>query len=241
MSGDPIQVLLKKIDMVKCHVRTFSRSFPKILKDTSLYAQSHLIVVHECLPYLNKLLTYIEDSLPLIDKMTGLATQGTTDLSKATQHLDVIDQSSERAVQEILDVIEEVRQGLAEASEADDCGPQAKAKIESANGALFSMMEALQFQDITSQRVRATHVLLEELDRGLTSLTNDLGKPEPVEAIKVVAGSYDPDSVYDREIAHKKQQEVDSLIEGFAASPKAKVTGVKRKSRTRANGPVKAD
>jgi chemotaxis regulatin CheY-phosphate phosphatase CheZ len=218
MKRETIENLLKKIDMVDCHVRTFTQSFPRILKDTSLYTQSHLVVMQECLPYLKKLLAYVRESTPLIHGMADIAVQGTSDLSKASGHLNEIDQSSERAVQEILDVMERVRLQLEEATKAEDCGPESKEKIEKANMGLFSMMEALQFQDITSQRVQATNALLSQLDSRLGSLIEGMGGPEKVETIKVVSGSFDPEGTYDREKAQEKQQEIDQLIEAGQAS-----------------------
>lgn len=96
-----------------------------------------------------------------------------------------------------------------------------------------------QFQDITSQRVRATHALLGELDQRLTSLTDDLDKPEPVEAVKVVAGSFDSKGVYDREQAQKKQREIDDLIERLGSSPKEESKTPKKRAGAKARSPVK--
>lgn len=92
-------------------------------------------------------------------------------LSRAVDHLEEIDRASGRAVEDILRVMEEVRQHLEMAAAAGDCGVSTREHIAVAANRLLPIIESLQFQDIASQRVRATIALLAGIDRQLTSLT----------------------------------------------------------------------
>ena len=108
--------------------------------------------------------------------------------------------------------MEEVRGDLELATGADDCGPEAKECIGSATDHLLSMIGSLQFQDITSQRVRATIALLADMDRKLLSLIDDCEEQGVTTGIKVAEGTYDEKASFDRETSAEKQKEIDLLV-----------------------------
>ena len=207
-----INSLLQRVEIVDCYIRVFAGSFPRIFEETNRRTHAHLIVVAECLPFLRRLLGFIRESVPVIEKMTSIVSEGSNHLSKASNNLGEIDQTAERAVQEILDVMEAVRGDLKLAVAADDCGPEAKERIGSATDHLLSMIGSLQFQDITSQRVRATIALLADMDTKLLSLIEDCEGQEAITGIKVAKGTYDDMASFDRETSAQKQKEVDILV-----------------------------
>lgn len=207
-----INSLLQRVEIVDCYIRVFAASFPRIFEGTNGRTHSHLIVVAECLPFLRRLLGFISEAVPVIEKMTSIVSEGSTHLSKASNNLGEIDQTAERAVQEIMDVMEEVRGDLESATAADDCGPEAKERIGSATDHLLAMIGSLQFQDITSQRVRATIALLADMDRKLLSLIDDCEEKGVTTGIEVAEGTYDETASFDRETSAEKQKEIDMLF-----------------------------
>lgn len=149
-----------------------------------------------------------------MNRVTSIITQGAASLSKAAGHLEEIDRASERAVEEILRVMEEVRQQLETAAAARDCGVGAREHIAAATNRLLPIIQSLQFQDITAQRVRATIALLSGIDGQLASLSHlATGDPPVPQRIHAEQGTYDPEAVFDPDAAEAVQSEIDRLID----------------------------
>jgi len=150
---------------------------------------------------------------------------------KATVQLDKISEQTEAATHQMLDKIElitqreeEVIQGLTELkdwaakNQAADAGDMVDKLIEKANttvGDAYTIMDALQFQDITSQQMNHAASLLEEVERKLNGIINVLhGKEsasDPKESKKKIKPRvFDPHAdLFDKKT---DQSEIDSLI-----------------------------
>jgi len=119
-----------------------------------------------------------------MNSLSHIISQGAASLAKAVEHLEEIDRASEWAVEDILQVMEEVRQQLETAAAARDCGVGAREHIAVATNQLLPIIQSLQFQDIASQRVRATIALLAGIDSQLALLSHVFSSDPPTEALR---------------------------------------------------------
>ena len=204
--------LIEKLQNVVNHVGIFESSYPKILKNAPIYSRSHLIVFYEVLPQLKHLMKFASSAIPLIIKIMGIATEGKSDLSKASEHLHNINESSESAVTEIFAALDQVGNSLRTAQQAKNTDDDFKTTLNEANNQLMAIMNALQFQDITSQKIEATNALLAHLGDGLVDLVSDLGLQSEGHGIRVREGSFDETAAFDRTVADSKQEEIDGLL-----------------------------
>jgi len=117
-----------------------------------------------------------------MNPVTRVVSEGAASLSRAATHLEEIDRTSERAVREILRVMEDVREQLETAAVANDCGVRAREHIAAATNRLLPIIQSLQFQDFTAQRVRATIALLAGIDDQLETLSHLSAGDSPIRA-----------------------------------------------------------
>jgi chemotaxis regulatin CheY-phosphate phosphatase CheZ len=150
---------------------------------------------------------------------------------RATEQLDKIDEQTQAATHQMLDKVEEISQreeeliqGLANIKDliskdqVADVGSLVDTLIEKANATVndvYTIMDALQFQDITSQQMNHAASLLEEVEGKLNGIINVLhGKQnasDPKESEKKIKPRvFDPHA----DMSDKKtdQSEIDSLI-----------------------------
>ena len=219
MNEHDINQVLKRIRSVIYHVGTFEGSYPRVLKNAPVYTRSHLIVFYEILPDLIRLLEFSSETIPVISKILGLATEGKSDLEKASEYLRTINQSSETAVTEIFASLDQVGASLQKAQKAESADEEQKETLKQANMQLMGIMNALQFQDITSQKIEATTALLANLGDGLVELIKELGVKVENHTITVRQGTYDPNAAFDRESAGEKQGEIDDLVASEVSRP----------------------
>ena len=220
MKSDNVKQVMKRIRGVAYHVGVFEQSFPKVLKGARAFTRSHLVVLRDCLPDLKRLLRYVADTVPSLVQVVGLADRGTTDLVKASATLQEVRRSTEQAVSEIFGVLDRVDPLLAQASEAEGNSCETQQALTDARDELSLILNALQFQDITSQQIEATKSMLAGLQGGLVSLVTGLGEDaEDVETIEVQRGTFDPNASFDRERADVHQDDIDKIVAGNGAMP----------------------
>jgi len=150
---------------------------------------------------------------------------------RATEQLDVINEQTEAATHRMLDMVEqitqreeEVIQGLTELKDwttkkqAGDAGDMVNKLIEKANTTVsdaYTIMNALQFQDITSQQMNHAAFLLEEVEGKLNGIIHVLQGSQSVSDPKESEKKTKP-RVFDphADMSDKKtdQSEIDSLI-----------------------------
>jgi chemotaxis regulatin CheY-phosphate phosphatase CheZ len=150
---------------------------------------------------------------------------------RATEQLDKIDEQTQAATHQMLDKVEEISQreeeliqGLANIKDliskdqVADVGSLVDTLIEKANATVndvYTIMDALQFQDITSQQMNHAASLLEEVEGKLNGIidvlqgSQSLSDPKESEK-KTKPRVFDPHA----DMSDKKtdQSEVDSLI-----------------------------
>lgn len=150
---------------------------------------------------------------------------------KATQQLDKITEQTEAATHQMLDTVEkitqreeEIIQGLndirkyAENDQVGEIGSLADGLIEKANTTTndaYTIMDTLQFQDITSQQMDHAAALLEDIEgklhRIIGVLQGEEAAPDQEKGKAKKSRVYDPHAdMLDRK---RDQAEIDDLIE----------------------------
>ena len=205
----------KKIRTLIFHIGALQGSFPKVLSNQE-YGNAHLVILREVLPYMVHVLKFSADMLPVINRAVGLANQGASHLGDVSSNLRTINNTAEMAVTEILEALDGVEDRLQKVREAAGKGEDVEEVLDDVSMELTTVMSALQFQDITSQQIEATHAVLAELANGLSSLVGYLGIAADEASIEVKEGTYDTEASFDRDRASDKQAEIDSMIEGGA-------------------------
>ncbi|HKK21156.1 MAG TPA: protein phosphatase CheZ [candidate division Zixibacteria bacterium] len=145
----------------------------------------------------------------------------------ATRQLDKISEQTEAATQQMLDLVEQITQreqavieGLAviknkaATGKNDEIAPIVDDLTEKANTSCndaYTIMDALQFQDITSQQISHAMSLLEELESKLSIILTDLHGPKPEEApTKRKKRAFDPHAdMYEKKT---EQSDIDNLF-----------------------------
>jgi chemotaxis regulatin CheY-phosphate phosphatase CheZ len=148
---------------------------------------------------------------------------------QATSQLDKISAQTEAAAGRMLDTVEQITQRDQEiidglkavmsnsSSSIKDCMPTLNAITEKANTNLndaYAIMDALQFQDITSQQMDHAASLLEEIEGKLHSILSIVGFDalgDAPDSVKKKVRAYDPHA----DMFEKKtdQQAIDSIFQ----------------------------
>lgn len=164
------------------------------------------------------------ESLQII---SGPIKESTENMPVATDHLSKISKQTELATNQILDKLDAMTERDSEAieiivgeieklgdSKTGDTIKKILVKLESAFSSdlndSYEIMESLQFQDITSQRIGFITTLLDGVEHKLTTLLNALG--EVTKLKKIIAKDYfDPTAEYTD--SKDRQSLVDKVIE----------------------------
>lgn len=211
MRPQEIREIKKKIRTLIYHLGALQGSYPKVLEDPD-YARAHLLILRQVIPYLMHLLCFAAETVPLIERVIQVASRGDESLGHVSQNLRHIDSQAESAVQQVMTELEQIENYLSRAREAADSPGEVKAAVEAASERLTEIFSALQFQDITSQKIEATQALLAQLDRGLRSLVEQLGLSVGRAEIEVREGTFDERAEFDREKARESQRRVDRIL-----------------------------
>ena len=199
MPGNSLKQAMQKIRKTVRRLLAFERNFPKMLKGADESVRPYLLDLRQSLPDLKHLIRYAADSVPTVASMTGLADQGMTDLSRASEILDDVRQATEKAVNDIFDVMDRVDPLLEKVAQSEGMDEEVKQALEQAREELMLILGALQFQDITSQQIEATNALLAKLGESLITLVEG-GSDENLPQIEVREGTYDPNASFNRTI-----------------------------------------
>lgn len=208
-----IKDVKKTIRTLYHHLGGLKRSYPQLLEDPE-YAHAHLLVLRKILPHMLHILRFAAKTVPLIESVVGVTGQSSEDLSNVSKNLRNINSTAEHAVQDILTELEQVEEKLGAVQQAAGAGGNVEEAVEAVSMQIYNVFSALQFQDITSQKIEATHALLAQLAEGLNSLVEQLGMPVERAEIEVQEGTYDANAEYDREKSREQQRKIDALVEG---------------------------
>lgn len=191
-----------------------------MLEDSALGKQIR-IEVEELAEALNGLIASF-------DKLKAPLVESHSQVPQATDQLDKISEQTEQAAQKMLDVVESITQReesvvadleriheLASdkdaeiAALAESASKQARLNLDDA----FTMLDALQFQDITSQQMDHAASLLEDIESKLNDILSMVGHKTDNSSMNKARKqrAYDPHAdMYDKKT---DQRDIDSLFE----------------------------
>lgn len=207
-----IKDVKKRINTLIFHIGALQGSYPKVLMDPE-YSAAHLILLREILPTMVHVLKFSADMVPVVNQMLSLVSSSSSGLGDASDNLRNINNAAEMAATEILTALDEIDTKLQELRETAAAGESIEEIVDDLSMRLTTIMSALQFQDITSQQIEATHALLANLGKGLQQLIERLGVSMEGPQIAVKEGTYDASARYDRQAAQEKQHEIDGYLE----------------------------
>lgn len=175
------------------------------------------------MPQIAKLVTFIEDIVPLLNNIHSDLHQSSSLIPKASEKLEKVTSATELATTEVMDIVDAVIARLGRMTEsldsieetvADDKREAVTAirtEIEGSQDDLFSIMNALQFQDITTQQINAigqdidtVHIKLNDLLKGF--------QEDGITLSKVKEVAFDPNAEFDFSRAADSQKVADELL-----------------------------
>lgn len=163
--------------------------------------------------------------------------ESSQEVPKATKQLDKISKQTEDAAHRMLDTIEQVTQredevieGLEKMKVLADGNDEISVLTESLMtkvsqncNDIFTIMDALQFQDITAQQLNHAVVLLEELEQKLHTILKGLhGDTDQITTSTLATKkkrAYDPQADLHEKLT--EQEAIDSLFEGKKTESKS--------------------
>lgn len=186
---------------------------------------------------IKELTSSINDVVGTFKKMQEPLAESQAKVPEATQQLEKITQQTESATQQVIDRVESIstisedivneitilRKALPSTyfknrSKIRDTISHIEEKAQQNLDDAFLILNALQFQDITSQQVHHASVLMEEVEQKLHNLLSVFEGKEGVEKIKSIVSNkaYDPQADYGDK--SDTQEDVDSLIASLTNS-----------------------
>ncbi|RKX22915.1 MAG: hypothetical protein DRP35_00800 [Candidatus Zixiibacteriota bacterium] len=166
----------------------------------------------------------LKDIVDKFNKLQHPIVESHEKVPQATQQLDKISDQTEAATQKMLDTIEAITEreqdvleglkGIVDSDINDTIKSEVNKlteKVEANVNDAYSIMDALQFQDITSQQMDHAASLLEDIEEKLNNIIVVMdGGQEAKEPTKKKVRAYDPHAdVYDKKT---NQDEIDSLF-----------------------------
>ena len=133
--------------------------------------QDFLRIGDEVIPFLGDLFKFIQDVMPLMSEIQQSFTDTSGKLPDATQRLNDVTEATEMATHEIMDKLESINVGLDKitVNVPDDD----KNIVETLKNDVMDITFALQFQDITSQKLEHANRILEAISKKFLDLSKN--------------------------------------------------------------------
>jgi chemotaxis regulatin CheY-phosphate phosphatase CheZ len=180
------------------------------------------------MPQIAKLVFFIEEIIPLLQTIHSSLHQSTELIPSATEKLGKVTSATEMATTEVMDIVDNVISRLNSMSSNLDIVEENAGKPDAVsslnekiteirneiNGSqddLFSIMNALQFQDITTQQINSIGSVIESVYGKLSELLQ--GFDDDGRALGIVkTGTFDPNAEYDFDRSAETQKIVDEIL-----------------------------
>ena len=180
------------------------------------------------MPQIAKLVVFIEDVIPLLDAIHDDIHQSTSLIPKATAKLDKVTSATEMAATEVMDIVDNVIEKLnaitekvetieehsSDPDQVKKAAADIRSKVDASQDDLFSIMNALQFQDITTQQINAINHTIDSVQIKLGELLRGF-EEDGFELAKVRNFAFDPDAEFDFERSSESQKVADEMIENL--------------------------
>lgn len=211
MENKQINGLLSDLEQVKSHLQIFSSSYDKILFRAPKATKAHLMVFEQSFGYIGRILDFVSAILPVLHKVVNTFPEKQDDIPMAAQRLGKVSETTEMATTEIMDTVDRIMTTNGEILKDESCSCGIKDKLNESNDHLFTILNALQFQDITSQQIEGIKSVLSEVNNELTALMSDFVDIK-VSKIQVKKGAFDSGAEYNREKSKERQGEIDRFF-----------------------------
>jgi len=184
------------------------------------------------MPQIAKLVFFIEEVVPLLDNIHKNLHQSSSLIPSATEKLDKVTSATEMATTEVMDIVDQVierlntmTETLNEIDETDEKKMDVaslkeksaiiREQIDGSQDDLFSIMNALQFQDITTQQINAIESTIDQVNNRLSELLRGF-EDDGIDVGKMRDVAFDPDAEFDFERSAQSQKMVDALMKSDA-------------------------
>ncbi len=179
------------------------------------------------MPQIARLVVFIEEVIPLFNTIQDNLNQSSSLIPKASENLGKVTSATEMAATEVMDIVDNVIERLNKMSEnidsIDENLPAEAAdtvkektalireEIDGSQDDLFSIMNALQFQDITTQQINGINETIENVHIKITELLNGFHEDGiPIADVKKAA--FDPNAEFDFNRSAESQKIADDFI-----------------------------
>ncbi|HID11265.1 MAG TPA: hypothetical protein EYP17_08205 [Candidatus Latescibacteria bacterium] len=225
MTEQDIQALLHELDQIRSHVLIFEINLTEILKGARAKTKAHLLVFQESFPKLRHIVEFAEQVVPTIYRMIRIWPEKVGSIPKATSNLKQVTEATEMATTEIMDVVDGVTikieklkgrlqdQLQAPPGNGNETIEEVMEGLEDINDSLFQILNALQFQDITTQQIEATKAILAELHDDIQALFEGFLGVRVDTHVEYRPGTFDEKARYDQEEAKRRQEAIDRVFE----------------------------
>jgi len=190
------------------------------------------------MPQIAKLVYFIEEVIPLLDTIHQDLHQSSKIMPTATEKLDKVTSATEMATTEVMNIVDNVIERLNNMSttlgEIDEQIEKEsnllesikvktgviRQEIDGSQDDLFSIMNALQFQDITTQQINSIANVIDTVQSKLGELLQ--GFDEDGFRVKERQAAFDEDAEFDFERSAESQQVADEIIKSALAEKNTK-------------------
>lgn len=133
--------------------------------------QDFLRIGDEVIPFLGDLFKFIQDVMPLMSEIQRSFTESSGKIPDASQRLNDVTEATEMATHEIMDKLESINNGLEKV--ATKVPDDTKEIVENMKNDAMDITFALQFQDITSQKLEHANRILQAINNKFTDLSKN--------------------------------------------------------------------
>ena len=179
------------------------------------------------MPQIARLVVFIEEVIPLFDAIQDNLKQSSSLIPKASEKLGKVTSATEMAATEVMDIVDNVIERLNKMSEninvieenlSAESAEVIKEKtalireeIDGSQDDLFSIMNALQFQDITTQQINGISETIENVHFKIAELLSGF-QDEGISLLDVKKAAFDPNAEYDFDRSAESQKMADEFI-----------------------------
>ncbi len=130
----------------------------------------------EVIPFLSDLFGFMQDIMPLMKEANCSLSDGSRKLPDASDRIRDVDQTTEMATHEILDRLDTISEKLNQLD--NSLGKQEKQTIAEVQDEVNNIIYALQFQDITAQKLEHADRILNAIYKKFQELADSTKKVE---------------------------------------------------------------
>ncbi|MFC1552889.1 protein phosphatase CheZ [Candidatus Latescibacterota bacterium] len=192
------------------------------------------------MPQIARLVVFIEEVIPLFDTIQDNLKQSSSLIPKASEKLGKVTSATEMAATEVMDIVDNVIERLNKMSESiavieenisEESAETVKEKtalireeIDGSQDDLFSIMNALQFQDITTQQINGISETIENVHIKIAELLSGF-QDEGISLLDVKKAAFDPNAEYDFDRSAESQKMADEFLKkGVEEKPREEET-----------------